>query len=62
MKIITLSGGRCEKDGCSKETSRKEGSSKKTRRKEGSPQEEIIFGPHFIFLDFVHFSGEMCLF
>ena len=44
MKIITLSGGRCRVDGCSKETGRKEGPSKKTRRKEGSPQEEIIFG------------------
>ena len=47
MKIITLSGGRWNVNGCSKETSRKEGPSKKTRRKEGSPQEEIIFGVSF---------------
>jgi len=43
MKIITLSGGRWNEYGCSKETGRKEGPRKKTRRKEGSPQEEVIF-------------------
>jgi hypothetical protein len=63
MKIITLSGGRCDDNGCSKETGRKEGPSKetgrkegpskKTRRKEDSPQEEIIFG--FIFLFSLYF-------
>ncbi|MFZ1958188.1 MAG: hypothetical protein ACLQBP_03040 [Methanoregula sp.] len=44
MKIITLSGGRWNVNGCSKETGRKEGPSKKTRRKEGSPEEEVIIG------------------
>jgi hypothetical protein len=48
MRIITLSGGRWKRDGCSKETGRKKGPSKETRRKEGSPQEEIIFGASFI--------------
>jgi len=54
-KIITLSGGRCDTDGCSKETGRKEGPSKETRRKEGSPQEEIILGPVLSFLSFLGF-------
>jgi len=67
MKIITLSGGRCDVNGCSKETSRKEGPSKKTRRKEGSPKEEIIFGVSFywfyLFLKnsrekYVHIHGD----
>jgi hypothetical protein len=59
MEIITLSGGRCDENGCSKETGRKEGPSKKTRRKEGSPQEEIIFLASFIvfFLFFYIFIG-----
>ncbi|WP_428371344.1 hypothetical protein [Methanoregula sp.] len=62
MKIITLSGGRCDEDGCSKETGRKEGPSKKTRRKEDSLQEEIIFLVSFycflsifgIYVNFLH--------
>jgi hypothetical protein len=54
MKIITLSGGRCDVNGCSKETGRKEGPSKKTRRKEGSPQEEIIFLASLIVFSYFH--------
>jgi len=53
MKIITLSGGRCDEYGCSKETGRKEGPSKKTRRKEGSPQKEIIFLASLIVFSFL---------
>jgi len=49
MKIITLSGGRWNDNGCSKKTGRKKGPSKKTRRKEGSPEEEVIFGDKFLF-------------